>query len=218
MFDMTTPHIRNTFFFCMLLLMLSMGADSARCYSNAKTCGGDICPADSDCTLDGEGCVFNGCGNGVVDGDEVCDDGNVRDGDECSSTCGLDECGNGRIEEGEICDDSGNSALCDADCTSAECGDGYVNGTAGEDCDRGSTIDLRTCDSDCTAVVCGDGHVNAAALEQCDDGGETADCDDDCTLVVCNDGNLNEAAGEECEDGNGTSGDGCSSDCQLEGA
>src|SRR5690606_23497080 len=32
------------------------------------------------------------CGDGEVDPDEDCDDGNVVDGDGCSSTCGL-ECG-----------------------------------------------------------------------------------------------------------------------------
>ena len=28
------------------------------------------------------------CGNGIPEAGEVCDDGNTRDGDECSSTCG----------------------------------------------------------------------------------------------------------------------------------
>ena len=41
-------------------------------------------------------------------------------------------CGNEAIEDGEECDDGTDSASCDADCTVAECGDGYVNAAAGE--------------------------------------------------------------------------------------
>ena len=33
-----------------------------------------------------------GCGGGFVDGDEVCDDGNVESGDGCSSTCTSEAC------------------------------------------------------------------------------------------------------------------------------
>ena len=43
------------------------------------------------------------CGDGVVDwGAEFCDDGNIRDGDGCSSRCERESrCGNGRVEQGE---------------------------------------------------------------------------------------------------------------------
>jgi cysteine-rich repeat protein len=31
------------------------------------------------------------CGNGIIEGDEVCDDGNTIDGDGCASTCATIE-------------------------------------------------------------------------------------------------------------------------------
>jgi hypothetical protein len=47
-------------------------------------------------------------------------------------------CGNGLPEPGEQCDTGGQSANCDADCTSASCGDGVVNTARGEQCDDGN--------------------------------------------------------------------------------
>ena len=32
-------------------------------------------------------CVVPRCGDGILDGGEVCDDGNTRDGDGCASNC-----------------------------------------------------------------------------------------------------------------------------------
>ncbi|HYC21145.1 MAG TPA: DUF4215 domain-containing protein [Candidatus Bathyarchaeia archaeon] len=59
------------------------------------------------------------CGNGVLDPGEQCDDGNLVDGDGCSSQCTLEAvCGNGILEPGEECDD-GNTL--DGDCCSSKC-------------------------------------------------------------------------------------------------
>jgi cysteine-rich repeat protein len=74
--------------------------------------------------LDGDGCCPGGgldachalndddcvpvCGNGFLDVDEACDDGNTIDGDGCSADCLSDEtCGNGYVDTalGEQCDD-----------------------------------------------------------------------------------------------------------------
>ncbi len=55
------------------------------------------------------------------------------------------------IESGEDCDDTGDSPLCDADCTFAECSDGYINAAAGELCDDSNVDDGDGCDADCTA-------------------------------------------------------------------
>jgi MYXO-CTERM domain-containing protein len=126
-------------------------------------------------------------------------------------------CGDGDVGGAEDCDDMGESATCNADCTSVTCGDEIVNTTAGEECDEGGAESL-SCDDDCTLPMCGDGTLNTTAGEDCDDGGESAACDSDCTAAECGDGLLNATAGEQCEDGNRENGDGCSSDCQLEGA
>lgn len=48
------------------------------------------------------------CGNETREGSEQCDDGNVVNGDGCSSTCMLERssaCGNGIVERPEQCDD-----------------------------------------------------------------------------------------------------------------
>jgi cysteine-rich repeat protein len=58
------------------------------------------------------------CGNGVTEAPELCDDGNVVDGDGCDSNCTPTSCGNGIVTPPETCDD-GN--LVDGDCCSATC-------------------------------------------------------------------------------------------------
>ena len=98
-------------------------------------------------------CVAGGqiCGNGIVEGDEACDDGNDSNNDECLNTCELNVCGDDYVYTGvESCDDGDeNGQTCDADyggsCSSCSvtcqytissgeyCGDGIRNGT--EACD-----------------------------------------------------------------------------------
>jgi hypothetical protein len=57
-------------------------------------------------------------------------------------------CGNGVLEGGEQCDPGGfDTVTCDADCTLALCGDGYVNAAAGEQCDGGAG-----CDASCHLI------------------------------------------------------------------
>ena len=167
-------------------------------------------------------CTFATCGDGTVNMTalEDCDDGGE------SATCNVDcttaSCGDGVLNTtaGETCDDGGRSAMCNADCTSATCGDGIVNATAGEECDgdgAGTPGETATCDDDCTTAMCGDMVTNTTAGEECDDGAESAACNDDCTAAACGDGITNMTAGEECDDSNTDDGDGCASDCTLEG-
>ncbi len=121
----------------------------------------------------------------------------------------LNHCGDGVVQSDEVCDDGGESESCDIDCTAAECGDGVVNHSAGEQCDDSGESTL--CDVDCTVAWCGDGRVNAAAGESCDDDGESPACNWDCTAARCGDGVVNAAAGEFCDDaGDSLS---CDSDC-----
>jgi cysteine-rich repeat protein len=62
------------------------------------------------------------CSDGVVAGEEECDDGNLEDGDGCSSGCQLETpphfCGDGTLDPGEACDDGNviNSDGCSSTC------------------------------------------------------------------------------------------------------
>ena len=58
------------------------------------------------------------CGNNVLEVPELCDDGNLVDGDGCDSNCTPTGCGNGIVTLGEQCDD-GN--LLPDDCCSPTC-------------------------------------------------------------------------------------------------
>jgi cysteine-rich repeat protein len=152
------------------------------------------------------------CGNGIVEGEEVCDDGNDVDTDACTSSCEDAFCGDGIVHDGvEECDDgnSDNTDGCSTNCRLASCGDGIVQG--GEDCDDGNTVDSDSCRADCSAAACGDGVVcisldcstgPTGGPEDCDDGGTAAGdgCSDVCGIEFCGDGVVNNN-NEECDDG-----------------
>ena len=189
----------------------------------AVTCAtGIICPADSQCAAVQKVCITTDCGNGVQDSGEGCDDGNILDGDGCSSTCRVEDCGNGVQDPGEICDDSNTTAGdgCAADCKSVEtCGNGIKD--VNEVCDDHNTIAGDGCSADCKSTeICGNGVVDGAVGEVCDDGntanGDT--CASDCRSGVgCGNGSIDlDASGnplEECDDGNTDSSDDCRADC-----
>ncbi len=128
------------------------------------------------------------CGDGVVGGDEACDD--AGESASCNADCTASACGDGilNVTAGETCDDAGESAACDADCTAAECGDGLANAAAGEACDDAG--ESAACDVDCTAAECGDMVINGSAGEECDDGnGVPGDgCQGCLTVVACSGG------------------------------
>jgi fibro-slime domain-containing protein len=183
------------------------------------------------------------CGDGVITGNEQCDDGNTVSGDGCSSTC--------QVEAHYTCPMAGKPCIHDV-----ICGDGLIEGM--EQCDDGNTVSDDGCSSTCMlecgwqcppgtacrAAECGDGIV--AGNEQCDDGNNTdgdgcsAICTLEskpasqpegwlctspkaangctgpttCTTTVC--GNQTKEGSEQCDDGNTVSGDGCSPFCRLE--
>jgi cysteine-rich repeat protein len=129
------------------------------------------------------------CGDGVtnVASGEQCDDGNVADGDGCSSTCQFEYCGNGYVDSanGEQCDDGNHVDTdgCRNNCQLPYCGDAVKSDS--EICDTGG--DSVLCDRDCTLPTCGDGLMNSAAGEQCDDG-NVADgdgCSSSCKIESC---------------------------------
>ena len=80
-------------------------------------------------------CFEGFCGDGYLDGDEECDDGNTIDGDGCDADCTLPcECGDGVLNDlpscGEVCDD-GNTV--DGDGCEAAC-DELTPGPANDNC------------------------------------------------------------------------------------
>lgn len=84
----------------------------------AMTCPPGMTPAVSQRV-----CIAGSCGNGMLDADEKCDDGNVIDGDGCSADCQSSEvCGNAIVDYsvGEFCDDGNVSSgdECCGDCRS----------------------------------------------------------------------------------------------------
>jgi len=153
------------------------------------------------------------CGDGVVEGEEECDDGNTSDTDGCTTMCLEAYCGDGFVHEGvEECDDGNDIDYdgCTNDCRLPRCGDGILQ--EGEECDDGNWDDNDACTNSCTVAVCGDGVV-WFGREACDDGNDIDDdgCTSDCALPSCGDGIVQ--AGEECDDGNLSNADDCLTTC-----
>ncbi|MDP7477568.1 MAG: DUF4215 domain-containing protein, partial [Candidatus Peribacteraceae bacterium] len=171
------------------------------------------------------------CGNYILEEDkgEECDDGNDngRSLSNCTRECRQkdnansddDVCGNGIEEGSEECDDGNgdNTDDCTNHCYNAECGDGYHQPSAGEECDDGNRNDHNTdqCTNRCKNAVCGDGFVLRGS-EECDRGNrnsETGVCSTSCKFnPVC--GNNIVEAGEECDDGNNRNKDACTNACR----
>jgi cysteine-rich repeat protein len=99
-----------------------------------------------------------GCGNGVVDPGEECDDGNGIDGDECTNRCLFPRCGDGSVWYGmEECDPTGSVRPCMTSCgtTGGEWCDIYCNWSGDcvpprETCGNGVDDD---CDGEVDAIV-----------------------------------------------------------------
>ena len=127
------------------------------CESTTTNCDdGNDCTSDScDPTL---GCVNdpipNCCGDGITEGTELCDDGDLDNTNACLDTCVSNTCGDEYIYDGiEECDDGAETAVCDSDCTLSSCGDGIVNASAGEECDDSNGDDGDGCSSTCTVEL-----------------------------------------------------------------
>jgi cysteine-rich repeat protein len=82
------------------------------------------------------------CGNGIVQGNEQCDDGNMSNNDACTNTCMNAVCGDGFVRTNfEQCDDGNmsNNDACKNNCQPNVCGDGIVN-VGVEQCDDGNML------------------------------------------------------------------------------
>jgi fibro-slime domain-containing protein len=180
----------------------------------------------------GSDAAAEGCGDGKIQPEEACDDGNSSAGDGCSADCGA-------VDRDFVCPAPGEACV-----SSVSCGDGRIAGP--ENCDDANALAGDGCGADCsiepgyacspagtscTAARCGDGIV--AGDEQCeDDDASPADGDGcsaqcrlesgyvcpeagaSCQTTACNDGVLE--GSEACDDGNSVVGDGCTPFCEVE--
>jgi len=123
------------------------------CISIGQANGTLACTAS--CGWNIEGCTGGGpiCGNNIIEGNEVCDDGNQVNGDGCSSDCLSDEsCGNGIVDviKGEECDcgtdpnnlpygcvgvNANEPDACRPGCTLPALYDAITDPSYGEECD-----------------------------------------------------------------------------------
>lgn len=192
---------RRASMICAALLVVGVAAGSlGSCFFETKTSlcesAGLRCKPGQICAAAQAVCVdMNGCGDGIMGGLEVCDDGNTSNKDGCSANCLSDEtCGNGIWDKAanEDCDPSvPESGNCSDTCELRECGNSMQD--PNEECDTGG--DSRSCDYNCEVPACRDGYWNEIA-EPCEImGGEraTLGCDGDCTLPLCGDGYTNDS-------------------------
>jgi cysteine-rich repeat protein len=220
--------------------------------STSFTCGEILCPASSVCVenecvprsardaCDGQldlatcniegrtgicvhsACQLIACGDGIINGNEICDDSNTEDGDGCSANCRSNEsCGNGVIDFREGCDDGNDDDQdgCHNDCRLARCGDGVVDSLIGERCDEGAAnanTPSATCRMDCQLPRCGDDVKNGTEI--CDDGNLASGdgCSGDClSNETCGNQYVDFVKNEQCDDGNGSNTDSCHVNCRV---
>ncbi len=205
--------------------IIFFGAALAACAPDpgSQPCGtGGICPPGFQCAAADDVCipVTVACGNAKPDNPEECDDGNVNDGDGCSTNCKFEICGNGIPDVGEKCDD-GNTVDgddCSALCDSLEiCGNDIIDRGKSEVCDDGNTMDGDGCSQNCKSTEsCGNSIKDVAVGEVCDDG-NTMDGDGCNSTCRSGEGCRNgiRDPGEECDDGNDRNDDGCRSNCEI---
>jgi cysteine-rich repeat protein len=158
------------------------------------------------------------CGNGQVELEEECDDGNNINDDACRNTCFVASCGDGVLQRvnNELCDDGNDieTDACRTTCVLASCGDGAIHEGV-EPCDDGNTDDADACRNVCAPATCGDRVVQTP--EECDDGNSvnTDSCANTCLGPRCGDGIRQVGNNEQCDDSNLDDTDGCVGDCRL---
>ncbi len=130
------------------------------------------------------------CGNGVIDWQEECDDGNTMAGDGCDATCHR-EAGVWR-------------------CPAAWYG-------TNDGCDCGCGAPDPDCGGDASSSACA--HCDPPSLGGCNPSGScpgviSAADNTACNAPVCGNGVVE--PGEQCDDGNTTPGDGCDASCMWQ--
>jgi cysteine-rich repeat protein len=79
-------------------------------------------------------CVNPGCGDGILDAGEECDDGNSSNFDSCTNECKKAKCGDGFIQDGEDCEDLNEDDTdgCTSACKKPGTSDGKVFDPSGD--------------------------------------------------------------------------------------
>jgi cysteine-rich repeat protein len=203
--------------------------------STPSNVGPDIIGGGDDVDVIGDIEVPPGCGNGVIDEGEICDDGNAIAGGDPLTWDGCGTCIT--IDPGFVCGEAGQPCM-----FTNYCGDGRV--TPPEVCDDLNEVEGDGCRScaiengwacpypglPCVyTVACGDGVI--AGAEVCDDANVNPGdgCSADCAVIepgwtcstaglrctpTCGDGVP--VGRESCDDLNVLAADGCSPTCQVE--
>ncbi|MBN1769672.1 MAG: DUF4215 domain-containing protein [Deltaproteobacteria bacterium] len=195
--------------------------DDAEPCTGDETCTDHVCvpgtplAEGSECTTStgapgvcrGGACAAAGCGNGLVDPGEECDDGNTSNFDECLNTCRDASCGDGYVWAGHEDCEAGETRICSTSCSTAgreACTTGCAwSGTCAppaelcngldDDCDTACDNGfpccagtISTCTTSCSSAgsracsaMCGPGPCIPPA-ETCNG------LDDDCDLVCDN--------------------------------
>ena len=97
------PTARGPGSMILALLPLISGAACGPPALEVCASSGRVCPNGYECAAAQDICIpVKGCGNGVLDEGEFCDDGNVLPGDDCPSDCST--CGNDVVDGLEVCD------------------------------------------------------------------------------------------------------------------
>ena len=156
----------------------------------------------------GDGGIPPGCGDGMITGNEQCDDGNNVDGDGCSHACMLENghmpsCGDGILEAGEGCDDGnttsgdGCSSVCQSESAGLPCTPHTFRcGPSGdvEVCNNAGTAwqYVSSCSAGCNGGACTDPTCEAGTkrchgeiVETCNAGGTGWDAGEDCSATYC---------------------------------
>lgn len=201
-----------------------IGIDCAEGLLRGEPCG-ESCTRIEGCECRAEDQCSPICGDGLIRGDERCDDGNQSPGDGCDGLC--------RVEPGYECEQQPSTCV-------TTCGDGIPAGD--EACDDGNEALGDGCTPECAAEpgwscsargcvpICGDGVL--VGDEVCDPELQRVGCAENCQprpgfecgpagpnggQVVCRprcgDGVL--IQDEACDDGNLRPGDGCRG-CEVE--
>jgi cysteine-rich repeat protein len=178
------------------------------CDTTAHTCKlGTPAPDATKCNLTGvdDGvcnggvCAAAGCGNGVKDGTEECDDGNKVDGDGCDNNCKFSCHADTDCDDGNKCN---GIETCKKEATKQAC----AAGTA-LDCD-----DKKACTTDLCIPQVGCMHIGIDADK---DGHVAAPCGDDCNDA---DPTIYGQGGphHECKDGKDNDCDGLTDEAPLD--